>query len=195
MAPSPLFLTRDARILDLIRRGDEEALVMLFRDNRRMVIDFVIRNSGSPDDAEDLLQDALIVLWERVRSRRFEYAAKLSTFILGVVKNRWLRTLAARRRNPPLNEALDPPDEGLQVDEGMVQEERVLLVRKAMERIDGICRTLLTLFYWEELPMDEIARRMGFANADTAKSKKYQCKKHLERELKSLLGSDYESSH
>ncbi|MGB6649412.1 MAG: sigma-70 family RNA polymerase sigma factor, partial [Bacteroidota bacterium] len=45
------------------------------------------------------------------------------------------------------------------------------------------CRTLLLLFYWEERSMGEIAVELGFANADTAKSKKYQCKKALEKLL------------
>ena len=162
---------------------------MLFNDNRRLVTEFVVRNSGSAEDAEDLLQESVIVLWERVRSGRFEYAARLSTFLLGVAKNRWLRVLASRRREPPLNDELDAPSDDLTADAAMIRSEQTLMVRNAMERIDGICRKLLTLFYWEELSMDEIARRMGFANAETAKSKKYQCKKHLERELKSLLGS------
>jgi DNA-directed RNA polymerase specialized sigma24 family protein len=37
---------------------------------------FVLRNSGTQDDAEDMLQEALVILWERVRSGRFEYYGK-----------------------------------------------------------------------------------------------------------------------
>ncbi len=77
MKPSLLFLNHDARILDLIRRGDEEALVMLYESNRRPVTAFVTRNTGTYDDAEDILQEALMVLWERVRAVRFEHTAKL----------------------------------------------------------------------------------------------------------------------
>lgn len=187
MAPAPLFLNRDSKILDLIRRGDEEALVMLFRDHRRMVVDFVTRNSGSTDDADDLLQDAVIILWERVRNGNFEYASKLGTFLLGIVKNRWMRVLATRRREPPLRDDLDPPDAGTGIEEEIVREEERSLVHKALEQIDELCRTLLVLFYWEECTMEEIARRMGMANADTAKSRKYQCKKNLERQLRILM--------
>ena len=35
--------------------------------------------------------------------------------------------------------------------------------------------------------MEAIARDLGFANADTAKAKKYQCKKALERAIKEAL--------
>ena len=72
------FLTQDARVLDLLRRGDEEALVTLYRSCRRQVVSMVLGNSGTPDDADDVLQEAIVVLWERVRAGRFEYAGKLS---------------------------------------------------------------------------------------------------------------------
>jgi hypothetical protein len=56
-------------------------------------------------------------------------------------------------------------------------------VQQALSRIGEPCRTLLLLFYWNA-PW----RRSPtlFANADTAKAKKYQCKKALERALKEV---------
>jgi DNA-directed RNA polymerase specialized sigma24 family protein len=66
----------------------------------------------------------------------------------------------------------------------MIESEEAQIVRGALEKLGEPCRTLLLLFYWEELSMDEIAGRLGFANAETAKSKKYQCKKELQRLLK-----------
>lgn len=171
----------------MIRRGDERALVMLFRDTRRPVLSYILAHHGSPDDAEDVLQDALIILWERVRTGRFEHRARLSTFVLGVVRNLWLRVLAERRREPLLAPEEDPPapDEG--AAESMVRNEQTELVQKAMARLDETCRQLLLLYYWEEKSMEEIARIMEFANAATAKSKKYQCKKALERYVRSFL--------
>lgn len=186
MAPPPFFLNRDARILDLIRNGDEEALVMLFHDSRVIVTDFVIRNNGSTEDAEDVLQEALVILWERVRSGRFEHASKLTTFVFGVARNLWLRILAGRKREPlraPENDPVDPDDS---LEESYLREEEAELIRKAMDKIDATCRRLLVLFYWEDRSMEEIARIMGFANSATAKSKKYQCKKYLEGILKSF---------
>lgn len=186
MAPPTFFLTRDARILDLIRKGDEEALVMLFHDTRVTVTDFVLRNNGSADDAEDILQEALVILWERVRSGRFEHAAKLSTFVFGVARNLWLRVLAGRKREPlraPDDDPVDPDDS---VEESFLREEQAELIRRGLDKIEETCRRLLLLFYWEERSMEEIAGIMGFANSATAKSKKYQCKKHLEMILRSF---------
>jgi RNA polymerase sigma factor (sigma-70 family) len=175
------FLNTDARILDMLRQGNEEALVMLYRTNRKPVTTFVLRNSGTPDDAEDMLQEALVVLWERVRSGRFEYTAKLDTFVFATVKNIWMRRLYRKRREVPGAQAPDdiPDDTGSPLDD-MISGEESRIVGEALKKLGDPCRTLLLLFYWEELPMEEIAERLGFANAETAKSKKYQCKKALQ---------------
>jgi len=53
-----------------------------------------------------------------------------------------------------------------------------------VEQLDETCRKLLTLFYFEGLDMEQIALRIGFNNADTAKAKKYQCFKRLEQRVK-----------
>lgn len=168
-----------------MRRGDEEALVILFDANRRMVTSYVRNNSGTRDDAEDMLQEALIVLWEKVRSGNFNYSAKLSTFIGGVVKNLWHRRLARQRKESqdPLefertaNTDLSPLDE-------LIESEQAKQVRDALEKLGDPCRKLLLLFYWDEYSLEQIAVAMGFANAETAKSKKYQCKKALEQYLR-----------
>jgi RNA polymerase sigma factor (sigma-70 family) len=175
-----LFMDEDARILDGIRTGDETALVKLYRQNRKSITVFLMRNNGTADDADDMLQEALVILWERVRAGGHEYGARLSTFIFATVRNLWLRRLARKRRESPATHPLEEhPDETLSPLELLIDEEQTVAVHSALEALGEPCRTLLLLFYWEELPMEDIARRLGFANADTAKSKKYQCKKSL----------------
>ena len=185
MSPRLLFLNDDARILDMIRRGEEQALVTLYEANRNMVAAFIARNNGTHDDYEDLLQEALVILWERVRSGRYEHASKISTFIFATVRNIWLRRLAKAKREIPSDLTSDEsPDPGQSLLDKMIEEEEAVTVQQALSRIGEQCRKLLTLFYWEEYSTEEIAKQMGFANADTVKSKKYQCKKALEKALK-----------
>jgi RNA polymerase sigma factor (sigma-70 family) len=182
MRPPLLFFNSDARLLDGIRCGDESALADLFAAHRRPITALVMRNNGTRDDADDVLQDALIILWERVRAGRYEHTAAIGTFLYATARNLWLRRLAHARRETPsdlqsdVTAADDPtPLETLEVAED------VAAVHAALDAIGDPCRTLLLLYYWEDASMEEIARRMGFANAATAKSKKYQCKEQLKR--------------
>ena len=59
------------------------------------------------------------------------------------------------------------------------------LVRACLDEIGETCKTLLGLFYFDGYSMDRIAEMMDLSNADTAKSKKYQCLKKLEAITKS----------
>ncbi len=171
-------------ILDMLNRGDDEGLVLLYRHCRGAVTSYVLRNSGTPDDADDMLQEALIALWERVRAGRYTREAKLETFIVAVVKNIWHRRLLRKRREPV--QTTDPdsmPDGEPGVLEELLHDEQAAAVQRALESMGEPCRTLLLLYYYDELAMEEIAKRMGFANAATAKSKKYQCKKQLQQRV------------
>ncbi len=187
---APLFfLNDDSKLLDALRNGDDSVLEELFDKNRRSVASLVIRNNGTEDDVEDVLQESLIVLWERIRKGTFEYQAKLSTFIYATAKNIWLRKLARQRREfTSSGETFDIPNGDSTPYEEMEENERVLAVEQAMEEIGNPCRDILLLYYWEEQTMEEIALKLGFANADTVKSKKYQCKKALEKLVKKALG-------
>ena len=193
MQTSLFFLNNDSKLLDAIRNGEEKALVELFSQNRRPITSLVARNQGTEDDAEDVLQEAMVVLWERVRSGSFEYQAKLSTYIYATARNIWFRRLARHRRElPATEETFDVAADDATPLEEMEENERVAAVQKAMEQIGNPCRDLLLLFYWEERSMEEIAMKLGFANADTVKSKKYQCKKSLEHLVRSMLGNSHE---
>lgn len=189
MTGSLFFFNQDARILEQIREGNEEALVTLYEMNRKPVTAFITRNNGTTADAEDLLQDALVVLWERVRAGKHAYQAKLTTFVFATVRRMWLRRLATKRREIPneydQNMADDDTPSPL---ETLMEKETTRLIKDALEHLGDPCKTLLLLFYWEEHSMEEIARQMGFANADTVKSKKYQCKKSLEAIVRGMVG-------
>lgn len=184
MSATILYVHGDAKILEQIHKGDDEALVTLYKKNRKMIVSFILKNSGTKDDAEDLLQEAVIVLWEKIRTGKFEYNAQLSTFIFAVVKRLWLRKLTRSKREIRNDFAENdfPDNENSQVD-NMIVEERSAVIAAALEKLGDPCKTLLLLFYWEENSMEEIAKKMRFANADTVKAKKYQCKKSLEKIL------------
>jgi RNA polymerase sigma factor (sigma-70 family) len=187
MKPTLFFLNDDAKILDLMKKGEEDALVMVYRQNKKAIFSFVMRNNGSEDDAEDVLQESVVILWERVQNGRFEHSAKLSTFLFAVAKNVWSRKRMRKQREPATEFDNDSFDSSEQSQlEMMIDSERSQTIARALQKLGDPCRTLLVLYYWEERTQNEIAVTMGFANAATVKSKKYSCKKMLETILKEI---------
>lgn len=171
----------DLSYLDRLRKGDKDALVEIYRANFAMVRNYVSKNNGVQEDAEDLLQDALVVLWQNVHKQQFELTSKLSTYLMAICKNLWLKQLSKNGRmmgeeHISAQAHSVTPDQGKQMD--------LKHISKALEEVGDTCRDLLVMFYFDGYDMDSIARAMNFANADTAKAKKYQCFKKLEEIVK-----------
>ena len=73
--------------IERLQQGDREVLIELYKENERMVRKYIMENSGTSDDAEDLLQDALVILWQNARKPNFELHAKISTYLFAIVRN------------------------------------------------------------------------------------------------------------
>ncbi len=175
------FSERD--LLERIKNNDRTALGELFIRYRRVVFSQIKKMGGGEKDAEDMLQEAIIVLWQKAISENFRMTAKISTYLVAVAKNKWLAESRKRRRfadNEPEKEITDGSPDSL---ESMIGEEQAAMVQRALNEIQALCKQLLTLFYFEQRSMEEIARILHFANTNVAKSKKYQCKKALEKML------------
>ena len=177
----------DRILIDLIARGDDTALTSLYNSNYKMVLRYITANSGTQQDAKEQLQDALVVLWEKIRFDKFEVNAKLSTYLYAVVKNKWHKELARKKRYVDLDTTSETVDSDPLVSHTMEEVDMANLVKRCMEDLTPICRNILKLYYYENKTMKEISTIVGLANEKTAKAKKYQCKKELEFLLRSII--------
>jgi RNA polymerase sigma factor (sigma-70 family) len=173
-------------LIERIQANDQMVLGEIFIRYEKMVNSYIKTHGGSDADAGDVLQEALIVLWQKVCSGSFGLSSKLGTYLMGVAKNKWREELRKRRNFSSVEESRDfSNDEASSLDMLLTQEE-TNLVHRALNTISPLCKQLLFLFYFEERNLNDIAHILKFANADVAKSKKYQCKKALEKELQKL---------
>jgi RNA polymerase sigma factor (sigma-70 family) len=138
----------------------------------------VINNSGTEDEAKDIYQDALIVFWQKAVSGNLVLSSKISTFIYSICQNLWRKEL--ERKSKLSSEEKDSPEIN-DVD----RRERIEIINTSINNLGETCRKILTYYYFDNLSMNDIAEKMGFANADTAKTKKYKCKKELDELIKS----------
>ncbi len=178
----------DQKVIERIRNGDERALVDLYHNNIAMVRKYVLDNSGRPEDAEDMLQDALVVLWENVCHKNFDLTSKISTYVYSVVRNKWLREINKRKlgKVTELNDTF-ADDEPIDALKSVIRSEEFSVILRSIERLGPTCRKVLTMFYLEERGMEDIARALNFSNTDVAKAKKWQCKKELEALVKKAI--------
>lgn len=168
--------TRDyiAAILD----GNRETLRQLYQEYFPMVRQLVRENGGTDADGEDVFQDALMVVLHKAKQAGFQLTSQFSSFLYGIALNLW----RSRRKKKSNQEVMIP--EGVEYSAGKQPEfdhdklERQKLFDKAFAQLGPDCRELLLLFF-QKIPMDEIAQRLGFAGDNYARKRKHDCKERL----------------
>lgn len=108
--PAPGEATQDdAALAEAVAGGSRAALASLFRRHRDRVYGVAFRLTGSPADAEDVLQDVFVGLGRALR--RYEERGRFGSWIRGVAARVALMKVRARSRRTwqPLPETLESP--------------------------------------------------------------------------------------
>ena len=177
----------DAALIAAIRAGDERALARLYRLHWPMVSHFVLQNSGSEDDAQDVYQEGVMVFYEKVRDGSLELSCQIKTYLYAVCRRLWLKRLTSKSRfgvrlldddehAPYLNTGAE--DDLLAAEE---LDRRFATMGEALAHLGEPCRSLLEGFYLLDKSMQDLTAEFGYTNADNAKNQKYKCLVRLKK--------------
>ena len=174
-------LTTDHILLQGLAQNDKKAVETIYKDNYNMVQALIINNNGSADDAKDVFQEAMIVLYQKVQSGTFELNCQLKTYVYSVCRRLWLKRLAQQNRfsiHEGHEEIASVEDD---VEEHERRDAEFVHMEKALSNLGEPCKSLLEAFYIKKRGMQEIAASFGYTNADNAKNQKYKCLMRLKK--------------
>lgn len=167
----------DAVIIRAIKIGglpENDALKQLYKRNLPPVTSFVLKNSGSENDAKEMLQEAIIALYEKIKANDFKAKAKLSTFLFAVAKNQWYNQL--KRKEVPTDHLTHSKSlnqsETDSTNEKRAQNEWIFGL---MNHLKKDCKDILIYSIYQKYSMAEIAEMMNFKNEQIARNKKSKC--------------------
>lgn len=184
--------TDEKELLIGFAASDRRAVERIYQDNFNSIQSLIINNNGSSDDAKDIFQEAMIVLYEKVRTEGFELHCQIKTFLYSVARRLWLKRLQQQNRYSSPGDSMEPV---VPVDDDLDQHEQrnaeFELMEKAITHLGEPCKSLLEAYYLQQQNMQVIAARFGYTNADNAKTQKYKC---LVR-LKKIFFSQYKNGN
>jgi RNA polymerase sigma factor (sigma-70 family) len=182
---------QELAVFKAVGNNDKDAIELVYRENYPLIQHFVISNNGSEDDARDIFQEAMMVLYEKAKMPGFELTCQIRTYLYSVCRRLWLKKLQYNRR---IESQVENFDKIVPVEEDIEQHEKLngqyLIMRTAMGKIGEPCKSLIEAFYVHRKNMQEIAGFFGYTNADNAKNQKYKC---LVR-LKKLFFAQYKNA-
>ncbi|MBC7868288.1 MAG: sigma-70 family RNA polymerase sigma factor [Gloeobacteraceae cyanobacterium ES-bin-316] len=168
-------------LLEGLAKNERKAIETIYKANYNMVQALVINNNGSAEDAKDIFQESMVILYEKVKTGTFELNCQIKTYVYSVCRRLWLKRLLH------LNHFTlsDGHEEIIAVDEDLEEHERkdreFDMMEKAMGSLGEPCKSLVEAFYLQKRTMQEIAASFGYTNADNAKNQKYKCLMRLKK--------------
>ncbi|MBW1297858.1 RNA polymerase sigma factor [Aquimarina litoralis] len=168
----------DQKVIKGILDGDQKILNVFYRDNINYIQGYILRHSGTIQDVEDIFQDAMVVLYQKIKSGTFEIHVPLSTYFYGICKNTW-RTRLRKKHQIIFDETMiDIKRETTDsLMNSIENDEREHLYRKHFQKLSTSNRSLM-LLYFEGKSVKEISKITGYTPGYTRK-KKFDVKKEL----------------
>lgn len=176
-------------LLQGLAKNDTKAIETIYKENFTVIQALVLQNNGTADDAKDIFQEAIIVLYEKVMTGHFELNCQIRTFVYSVSRRLWLKRLMHQNRFSISDGHEEIISVDAETDEHEKRNDEFIMMEKAMGSLGEPCRSLLEAFYMQKKSMIDIATGFGYTNAENAKNQKYKC---LMR-LKKLFFSQYKN--
>ncbi|MEN9894529.1 MAG: hypothetical protein RIR97_381 [Pseudomonadota bacterium] len=140
---------------------DRAAFAILFDYYGPRLKSWLMRQKMSAQEAEDLVQDVMIVLWHK--ANLYDPAkSSLSTWLFRIARNR--RIDAARRQKSRVLDETDPsllPESPVSADDVVHDSDRETIVRAALEKLPGEQIELVRMAFFLGQSHSEIASNTG----------------------------------
>ena len=175
----------DEAIIEGLRLRSDYIIKYIYQELYPMIKYLIIKNSGNDEDAEDVFQDCLIIIFKKIRENELELSSSFRTYLYSVSRNIWLQKLSKRkqfsREFSDIESYVELPDKDLgqlQVDEM----EKYRLYQQHFLTLGDDCKKVLLLFM-KKLSLKEIAEEMVYKTEKYAKTRKYLCKEELKKRI------------
>jgi RNA polymerase sigma-70 factor, ECF subfamily len=184
------------QLIDQALQGDRDAFTRLVQLNQDRLYSSMIQVTGSPDEAEEVVQEAFIRAF--IKLDTFQRNSQFFTWLYRIAFNSALTRRRRKRARVSLdhcreNNGLEVTDRGDGVDEPMLRRERVEMVRDAMDTLTDEHRSILVLREMQDHSYEDIAEILEIS-IGTVRSRlsraRYQLKLALEAVLRAEESSD-----
>lgn len=184
-------LEEERNLLAGLAANDRVAVEKIYKSCYPVISALVTGNNGTSDDAADIFQEGLIVLYEKSLQPDFELSSQIRTFLYAVCRRLWLKRLqSSDRQLISIEDTENTAAVEVDLDQHEVRNKEFAIMESAMAKVGEPCKSLLEAYYLQKKGMKDIADSFGYTNADNAKTQKYKC---LVR-LKKLFFAQYKNN-
>lgn len=189
----------DQQLLIGIMQNDERSWKHISRNMKQGFSSILVHmfsfSNLTNEDIEDIFQESLIVLMQKVKSGGIVFSREGALFSYLVQIGKLTACNLVRKRKDiisddvvTISDNLHKEYEDMSVDEKQKSQDEFL--DRVFDSLPSDCKMLLKYFYWGRKPMDQIASVLGMRNADSVKTKKNKCMNKFKDIAAKLIESD-----
>lgn len=175
----------DEAIIEGLRLRSDFIINSVYKEFFPLVKFLVNENGGNVEDAEDVFQDGIIIIYNKISANQLTLTSSFQTYLYSVCRNIWLQKLNKRKvvfeKLTDIEEYIDLPSDILH-EASNAELELHRIIQKHYLSLNEDCQKVLRLFA-KNIPLKEIAGMLGFKTEKYAKLRKYLCKEELKKRV------------
>ena len=167
---------QDHKYIEALLKNDSRVLNELYKKYSGKIVGYVTKNSGSFDDAQDVIQETLITIYHQAKDKNFILTCPFDAYFYLLCKRKWLNVLNKKgiKRVTILEEITYITDEQeILANETELFEKRSLLFEEKLIELGGKCKELLDVAF-KIKKMQKVAELLGLTYS-YARKKKSEC--------------------
>ncbi len=167
----------DEALVSRIATGDQFAMRTLYARHRVRVYRFIRQMVKQAATAEDLTSDVFLDVWRH--AGRFEARSQVITWLLSIARHKALSGLRKKHEeelDPAMAEAIiDTSDDP---EAAISRKDRGAALRRCLTRLSPEHREIITLVYYHERSVEEVADIVGIPR-NTVKTRMFYARRKL----------------
>jgi RNA polymerase sigma factor (sigma-70 family) len=158
-------------------REYNQGLSLVLDRYQSLIHAMVHQHGGSPEDAEDVLQEGTIGLYRLVNRQPFALSCKVSTLLYAICRRQWLKVLRKRNnepKGPPGGDFPDPPVPPHVIRQIEVND-MIGEIRSLIARLPERDQRIIEMTYMKEIDATTIAEEMGLSSGQVVRNIRRKC--------------------
>lgn len=173
----------DSQILDGIANNQSRVIEYVYEVYFPVIEGFVIHNQGSSDQARDVFQEGIIIVFRKLIQEELSLSCKFGTYLYSICRRIWFqekKKILLQQKKLTLKPLYveEPRQDENEFDNKIVRE----FIEDQLSKLSPDCQKILRLSL-NDFTAEEIRQAMDYNSLHHAIDRKYRCKKSLIKKI------------
>lgn len=174
----------DLEIVDGIHQKSTTVVEYIYNEYFTMIRSLILKNHGNEQDAKDVFQEALVIIFRKALNKELELKSSFKTYLYSICWYLWIKELEKRNKDI---ERMAEYMHFENIPDGLIDEyemhDKFRIYQENFKKLKKDCQKILSLFM-KKVPMKEIAQKLGYKSVQYVKNRKKVCKDYLIETIK-----------